>query len=76
VGDPACDLQVAWTFLSAEARAVLRTSLKVDDATWARGRGWGLATTLPRSAVFADPVDAARTRQLIDEFIADYQRDR
>ncbi|WP_069630041.1 aminoglycoside phosphotransferase family protein, partial [Streptomyces niveus] len=37
VGDPACDLMVAWTTLSAETRPVFRAALGVDDATWARG---------------------------------------
>lgn len=39
VGDPACDLLVAWSFLSAETRDVFRSVLSVDDATWMRGRG-------------------------------------
>lgn len=46
VGDPACDLMVAWTFLSAEHRDVFRTAAGVDDATWARGRGWALTVSL------------------------------
>jgi aminoglycoside phosphotransferase (APT) family kinase protein len=46
VGDPACDLVVAWELFDAEAREVLRTELAVDDATWARGRGWALSTAI------------------------------
>jgi aminoglycoside phosphotransferase (APT) family kinase protein len=46
VGDPACDLMIAWTFLVSQARAVFRSALAVDDATWARGRGWALSTAL------------------------------
>lgn len=42
VGDPACDLMVAWMYLSADSRDVFRRELAVDDATWARGRGWAL----------------------------------
>ncbi len=34
---------VAWTYLSAETRDVFRAALPVDDATWARGRGWALS---------------------------------
>jgi len=33
VGDPACDLMVAWNLLSAHTRDVLRAALPVDDAT-------------------------------------------
>jgi aminoglycoside phosphotransferase (APT) family kinase protein len=46
VGDPACDLIVAWNFLSADARDVFRAALRVDDAVWARGRGWALSIGL------------------------------
>jgi len=42
-GRPACDVMTAWTFLSAENREVFRAAVGVDDATWARGRGWALS---------------------------------
>jgi aminoglycoside phosphotransferase (APT) family kinase protein len=42
VGDPACDLAIAWTFFDAATRRTFRAKLDVDDATWARGRGWAL----------------------------------
>jgi len=43
VGDPACDLMVAWSMFSGEQRETFRTAVSVDDATWARGRGWALS---------------------------------
>lgn len=42
VGDPACDLVIAWTMLDAPSRQVFRSETALDDATWARGRGWAL----------------------------------
>jgi aminoglycoside phosphotransferase (APT) family kinase protein len=42
VGDPACDLVIAWTFLDAPARAAFRAALGQGDACWARARGWAL----------------------------------
>ena len=42
VGDPACDLAIAWTFLYGRSRAAFRAGLGLDAATWARGRGWAL----------------------------------
>jgi aminoglycoside phosphotransferase (APT) family kinase protein len=42
VGDPACDLVLAWTMLSGPSRAVFREVLALDDDTWDRGRGWAL----------------------------------
>ncbi len=42
VGDPACDLAVAWTFFAGKSRRAFRAALGIDDATWARARGWAL----------------------------------
>lgn len=46
VGDPACDLTVAWNFLDVPAREVLRDALCVDDAAWLRARGWAISGAL------------------------------
>jgi aminoglycoside phosphotransferase (APT) family kinase protein len=45
-GDPAVDLLVAWNLFSGESRERYRAGLSVDDATWARGRGWALSVGL------------------------------
>jgi aminoglycoside phosphotransferase (APT) family kinase protein len=73
VGDPACDLIVAWSLLTAEARAFFRSALSVDDATWARGRGWALSVGLIALPYYRDtnPVFAAIARRLVDEVLAD-----
>ncbi|XWN35368.1 MAG: aminoglycoside phosphotransferase family protein [Roseivirga sp.] len=42
IGDPACDLVVAWTFLKDTARALFKSALSLDADTWARARGWAL----------------------------------
>jgi aminoglycoside phosphotransferase (APT) family kinase protein len=42
LGDPALDLSIAWDVFDAESRDVLRRELDVDDATWARARGWAI----------------------------------
>jgi aminoglycoside phosphotransferase (APT) family kinase protein len=42
VGDPACDVVIAWTLLTGPSRATFRDRLGVDPGTWARGRGWAL----------------------------------
>ncbi|WMX45751.1 aminoglycoside phosphotransferase family protein [Streptomyces roseicoloratus] len=41
-GDPACDTMAAWTLFTPETRPLFREAARVDDATWARGRGWAL----------------------------------
>jgi aminoglycoside phosphotransferase (APT) family kinase protein len=42
VGDPACDLAIAWTFFDSESRKELRLALDLDHATWTRGKAWAL----------------------------------
>ncbi|WP_323373535.1 aminoglycoside phosphotransferase family protein [Plantactinospora alkalitolerans] len=74
VGDPAVDMIAAWTFLDAATRDVFRATLAVDDATWARGRGWGLTGVLPDPAVLADPVHAAPARRRLDDIVADHRQ--
>jgi aminoglycoside phosphotransferase (APT) family kinase protein len=42
VGDPACDLAIAWTLFDEGARSVFRSTLAPDEGTWIRGRAWAL----------------------------------
>ena len=42
LGDPACDLSIAWTLFGGESRDAFRATLPLDSATSARGRGWTL----------------------------------
>ena len=42
VGDPACDLVIAWTLLSGDSREAFRAALPLDKDTWDRARGWAL----------------------------------
>lgn len=42
IGDPACDLVIAWTFFAGESRAIFKEQVALDSNTWARARGWAL----------------------------------
>lgn len=42
VGDPACDLTVAWTIFEGRSREVFRRAVGHDIETWRRARGWAL----------------------------------
>lgn len=68
-GDPACDLMIAFTLMSADSRAVFRDALDVDDATWMRGRGWALATGLNAYTSYAavNPRVAVQTTRQITQ---------
>jgi aminoglycoside phosphotransferase (APT) family kinase protein len=40
IGDPACDLVIAWTFFCGASRDAFRHAVRADRATWERSRGW------------------------------------
>lgn len=42
VGDPACDLVIAWTYLSGKARGIFMKEMGFDADTWLRARAWAL----------------------------------
>jgi aminoglycoside phosphotransferase (APT) family kinase protein len=73
IGDPACDLIVAWGLLPRDLRPAFRAKLGVDDETWARGRGWALSVGLIALPYYKDtnPTLAGTARHLIREVLAD-----
>jgi aminoglycoside phosphotransferase (APT) family kinase protein len=75
VGDPACDVMVAWSLLSADSRRAFRGALRVDDATWARGSGWALSTALIALPYYAEthPSRAANARYRIDQVLREQE---
>ncbi|TML74850.1 MAG: aminoglycoside phosphotransferase family protein [Actinobacteria bacterium] len=52
VGDPACDVMVAWKLHSAAARDAFREALPIDDATWKRARGWTVSQAVAALAYY------------------------
>ncbi len=74
IGDPACDLVIAWTFFSGESRDAFRTALPLDDATWARGCGWALWKALIVYAGLpgANPLEAENAKRVLEEIVADH----
>jgi aminoglycoside phosphotransferase (APT) family kinase protein len=84
VGDPACDLTIAWTFFFGDNREAFRGRLPLDRGTWARGRGWALWKAM---ITLADTVEAKgaetnaadlrmgwrlRARDVVEEVLADH----
>jgi aminoglycoside phosphotransferase (APT) family kinase protein len=74
VGDPACDVVIAWTLLHGESRDAFRSGLGVDPGTWSRGRGWALwkALIMLVDQIESDPEAAAVSRRVIDRVLADH----
>lgn len=74
VGDPACDLVIAWTMLSGASREAFRDVVDLDKGTWARARGWALwkALLILAACVDDDHERAAVNQSVIDEVLADH----
>jgi aminoglycoside phosphotransferase (APT) family kinase protein len=83
VGDPACDLVMEWAFFTGDSATAFRDGLGLDDATWARGRGWALWKALlmmaEELAGRSDGADAMRRfgwrytpREIVSLVIADH----
>jgi aminoglycoside phosphotransferase (APT) family kinase protein len=78
VGDPACDIAVAWNLFSAQGRGILRDSLLgVDDAMWVRGRGWSLSVWVGGVAYYQDtyPLFAQMADHAIRQVLDDYRHE-
>jgi len=75
VGDPSCDMVIAWTLFEGASRAAFRSTLGVDDATWSRGRGWALwkaLITLVGHLREGNTKGEALARRDIDRVVADH----
>jgi aminoglycoside phosphotransferase (APT) family kinase protein len=72
-GDPACDLDIAFTLMTERTRAVFRSALGLDEAAWVRGLGWALAGGVTAYAAYAatEPRVVAQTRRQIAEVLAE-----
>lgn len=73
VGDPACDLMLAWNYLSSDTRHIFQKQAQVDEHTWARGRGWALYLGLVALPYYqnSNPVLANIARHAIHEVLND-----
>lgn len=74
VGDPACDLVIAWTYFTGESRAAFRAALPLDAGAWARGRGWALwkALITLAQAPGVNPAGYDTARRVIEDVLAEH----
>lgn len=75
VGDPACDLAIAWTLFDGGSREAFRAALPLEDETWARGRGWALWKGLKTIAQHMNTnlSEAGKARRTIEEVLLDHE---
>lgn len=71
IGDPACDTTIAWTFFSGQSRATFCNTLRVDKATWLRGKGWALwkALITMEEHLGSNPAKAHAAGQVIEALL-------
>jgi aminoglycoside phosphotransferase (APT) family kinase protein len=72
VGDPACDLVMAWSFFDQQSRHAFFRALRPDDETVARGRGWALWKAAIILAGHCEG-DTHESRRTLEEVLADYR---
>ncbi|GAA2760688.1 aminoglycoside phosphotransferase family protein [Actinopolymorpha rutila] len=74
VGDPACDLVIAWTLFAGPSREAFRRTVALDAGTWARARGWVLWKALLGLAEDARQgrALAAGNLRVVEEVLADH----
>lgn len=73
MGDPACDLIVAWSLLKPYSRRIFKDNLEnIDHDTWERGRGWALSIALIMLPYYknSNPVLAALARRMIENVLS------
>lgn len=73
IGDPACDLVIAWSLLNANSRRIFRENLDlIDDNTWERERGWALSIALIMLPYYknSNPVLAKLARRMIEQVLS------
>lgn len=68
VGDPSCDLTIAWTCFRGGSRRTFRDALVLDEDTWIRARGWALWKALITIAELdgANSAHAAASARVLD----------
>lgn len=74
IGDPACDLVIAWTLFDEPAARAFRKRVGLDAETWERARGWCLWKALITVAgePGTNPLVKEQHRHWIDRIVADH----
>lgn len=78
VGDPACDLAIAWVFFEEKSREAFFQTLQLDKATVARGRAWALwkALILVSGIATSSNTDKQAWLRVISEVIKDHRQEK
>lgn len=71
IGDPACDLAIAWTFFDNKSREIFRKTLALDNETWVRGCAWALwkALIIAAGITKSNSAEAAQCLRTIETIV-------
>jgi aminoglycoside phosphotransferase (APT) family kinase protein len=71
IGDPACDLVIAWTFLKNESRKIFKKHVNLDKDTWTRARAWGLWKAMFELCSIQDKstIEALKQKTIINDIL-------
>jgi aminoglycoside phosphotransferase (APT) family kinase protein len=74
IGDPACDLVIAWTLFKGKSRDIFRKQIELDNDTWARARGWALWKACITLIGLEDKnsIEAIKQQGMIHELLYEY----
>lgn len=74
VGDPTCDLMIAWSLLDHNSRAIFRSALDVDSATWLRGMGHALSQAVVFVPYYlkTNPLGVRYAMRMLDQIFEEY----
>jgi len=75
IGDPACDLVIAWTYFYGKSREVFKEQVDLDHDTWSRARGWALWKANFEIAAFKDKSseEALSRLKTINDILDEYK---
>ncbi|MER7172965.1 aminoglycoside phosphotransferase family protein [Streptomyces mesophilus] len=71
VGDPACDLVMAWTYFEGAERRAFREAVGLDDDAWRRARGWALWKALATMGGLSSPDPERFQNQVLVKVLED-----
>jgi aminoglycoside phosphotransferase (APT) family kinase protein len=74
VGDPACDLVMAWTFFKGNARKVFIKEMNLDQDTWLRAKAWALWKAMFQLYHLKDKntTEAFKEKKIIEDILDEY----
>jgi aminoglycoside phosphotransferase (APT) family kinase protein len=71
IGDPACDLVIAWTLFNGASRKIFCETLTLDTDTWERAKGWTLwkALIVAAKMTMSNNIESLRCWEVLTELI-------